>query len=317
MSFNHTSVVSVEESHARILRAQEHLIETTDESAIPPTRVEGVAVTRQLAEFCNQIRAAHRTIKFAAEHRPKSVWVDGKLLVSSMWAYFPGDEYCPLSVGYGDYSVGASENKYCVYSRHIRNEKYGDRREQYHMALADKVDRAVKNFNKYLRPYTPSDVAGMSLDDFQTHLRQASRDASSAVYNLRSSVQQHDAFYSELRALVNTGYTFNNLEFNGLVRDMLAMVDEVNVRRGVHHHGFFVKVREYAGEQLFDVITMMDMGRAVQVKLPPHTTFKSHELEGLDENLPSRLAALSMLDNGAFVEGLGIKVSPTSYWVLK
>ena len=35
------------------------------------------------------------------------------------------------------------------------------------------------------------------------------------------------------------------------------------------------------------------------------------------ENLASRLAALSMLDNGSFVEGLGHKVSDTSYWVLK
>jgi hypothetical protein len=68
---------------------------------------------------------------------------------------------------------------------------------------------------------------------------------------------------------------------------------------------------------VFDVIAVLDVRKASSKHVGAHRTYKAEELNDVDENLASRLAALSMLENDAFVEGLGHKVSPTSYWVLK
>ena len=78
-----------------------------------------------------------------------------------------------------------------------------------------------------------------------------------------------------------------------------------------------MQVREQFGEQLFDVIAVLDVKKATGRSVGSHRTYKAENLGEVDENLAAKLAALSMLDDGAFVEGLGHKVNPTSYWVLK
>jgi hypothetical protein len=62
---------------------------------------------------------------------------------------------------------------------------------------------------------------------------------------------------------------------------------------------------------------VLDIKKTSIYSFAPPRAYKAHELAEVDENLPSRLATLSMLEDDAFVEGLGHKVSPTSYWVLK
>ena len=323
MSFDHMSVAKAEASHARRVETIETAIETTNadrEAVLSSARkvIDGVPVAAGLALLCNLIRASHRTIKFAVESRPKTEWIEGTSVISEIWAYFPGDIYCPVRLGWGDYSVNTGNgNKYCVYSRHIRNEKYGDDKSQYHMALADSPDRAVKNFKKYLRPYAPSEIALMSMSDFQHKLHAPAYTASSAYNEAYSAVTKHGSFHNEMRTLMMNNYQFNDPAFGAAVKDMLAKLDEQLAKQYEAHHGYYVQVREQFGEQVFDVITVLDVKKASGRSVGTHRTFKAENLDEVDENLASRLAALSMLDNGSFVEGLGHKVSDTSYWVLK
>jgi len=319
MPFDHMSVAKAEAAHARRIEQLEAHVETTDAAREAQRKfVGGVPVAAGLALLCNLIRATHRTIKFAVEPRPKTEWVEGTSLISEVWAYFPGDQYCPVRLGWGDYSVNTTTGKkYCVYSRHIKNEKYGDDKSQYHMALADSADRAVKNFKKYLRPYTPGEIALMSMHEFQQKLHAPAYTASSAYNEAYSAVTKHGSFHNEMRSLVLNNHQFNDPVFGGLVKDMLAKLDEQLAKQYEAHHGYYVQVREYLGEQVFDVIVVLDVKKATGRSVGTHRTYKSEELAEVDENLPSRLATLSMLENGAFVEGLGHKVSETSYWVLK
>lgn len=319
MPFDHMSVAKAEAAHARRIEQLEASIETTDAAREAQRKfVDGVPVAAGLALLCNMIRATHRTIKFAVEPRPKTEWIDGTSLICEVWAYFPGDQYCPVRLGWGDYSVNIGNGKkYCVYSRHIKNEKYGDDKSQYHMALADSADRAVKNFKKYLRPYTPGEIALMSMSNFQHKLHAPAYTASSAYNSAYEAVVRHGSFHNEMRSLMLNNHQFNDSAFGGLVKDMLAKLDEQMAKQYEAHHGYYVQVREYMGEQVFDVIAVLDVKKASARHVGAHRTYKAEELAEVDENLPSRLAALSMLEDDAFVEGLGHKVSPTSYWVLK
>jgi len=321
MTFSHMKVAKVQGSHA-------HAREQYEDFPLPKCNVqfvEGVPVHALLGKLCDGVRAMHRNIRFALHRNGKTQWVDGQPVEGEIWAYFDGDEYATMRLGYADYSVQSGGNKYAVYSRTISNDEFNEGREQYHMAMADSLERALKNVKKHMRRYAPSEIALMSVADFQNKLRQPAWQASSEYNSAYEAVIKNGSFHNEMRSLVLNNYQFNDPVFGGLVKDMLAKLDEQMTRQYEAHHGYYVQVREYLGEQvfdviavLFDVIAVLDVKKATaRTEVGAHRTYKAEELDDVDENLASRLAALSMLENDAFVEGLGHKVSPTSYWVLK
>ena len=323
MTFSHMPVAKLMRDHQRQMEFFANQVETTDDErdarrAAVMRDVDGVPVSRALSMLCDEVRRMARGVKFAVERNGKSQWRDGMQVISEIWAYFPEDQYAFMRLGFADYSVqSGTTSKFAVYSRNIKNEKFNEQREQYHMAMADTLDRAVKNAKKYMRRYGVHEVAQMSLDTFQTKLNGAVWATSAEYNNAYAAVTQHGSFHNEMRSLVMSGYQFNDPAFGAAVKDMLAKLDEQMAKQYEQHHGYYVQVREYMGEQVFDVIVVLDVKKARGRTVGSHHTYKAEELDTVDENLASRLAALSMLDNGAFVEGLGHKVNPTSYWVLK
>ena len=323
MTFSHMPVAKVMKDHQRQMEFFANQVETTDAErdnrrAAVMREVDGVPVSRALSMLCDEVRKMARGVKFAVERNGKSQWRDGMQVISEIWAYYPEDTYAFMRLGFADYSVqSGTTSKFAVYSRNIKNEKFNDQREQYHMAMADTLDRAVKNAKKYMRRYAVHEVAQMSLDTFQTKLNGAVWATSAEYNNAYAAVTQHGSFHNEMRSLVMNNYQFNDPAFGAAVKDMLAKLDEQMAKQYEQYHGYYVQVREYMGEQVFDVITVLDVKKSNAAKVGAHRTYKGEELAELDENLPNKMAALSMLEDGAFVEGLGHKVNATSYWVLK
>jgi hypothetical protein len=316
-------VAKVVKDHQRQMEYFANQVETTD-NVREATRnnmmrdVDGVPVSRALSLLCDEVRRMARGVKFAVERNGKSVWRDNIQVISEVWAYFPEDQYAFMRLGFADYSVqSGTSSKFAVYSRNIRNEKFNDQREQYHMAMADTLERAVKNAKKFMRRYGVHEVAAMSLDTFQTKLNGAVWATSAEYNNAYSAVTQHGSFHNEMRSLVMNNYQFNDPAFGAAVKNMLTKLDEQMAKQYEQHHGYYVQVREYMGEQVFDVIAVLDVKKATAARVGAHRTYKGEELIELDENLPNKMAALSMLEDGAFVEGLGHKVNATCYWVLK
>lgn len=323
MSFDHKRVDRLERSHAKHVNFQATHIETTDDERTATRArlmadVDGVMVSRALANLCDEVRKIARGVKFLVDGNGRSQWRDGMQVISEVWAYYPGDEFASMRLGYADYSVrDGGINKYGVYSRNVKNEKFGEDREQYHMVMAESLPRAVANVKKVMCRYTVAETAAMFLSDFQSKLGSASWTASSEYNDAYNTVTKHGSFHNEMRSMIDRGYQFNDPAFGAAVKDMIEKLDVQMAKQYEQHHGYYVQVREYMGEQVFDVITVLDVKKATGRSVGSHKTFKAEELDTVDENLASRLAALSMLENGTFVEGLGRKVSPTSYWVLK
>jgi hypothetical protein len=323
MTFSHMKVSKIVRDHQRQMEYLNNQVETTDPSservrANVLREVDGVPVSRALSLLCDEVRRMARGVKFAVERNGKSQWRDGIQVISEIWAYYPEDTYAFMRLGFADYSVqSGTSSKFAVYSRNIKNEKFNDQREQYHMAMADTLERAVKNAKKFMRRYGVNEVAHMSLHEFQSKLGSVMYTASSAYNESYEKVIKHGSFHNEMRSLVMNNHQFNDPAFGAAVKDMLAKLDEQMAKQYEQHHGYYVQVREYLGEQVFDVIAVLDVRRATAAKVGAHHTYKAEELSTLDENLPNKMAALSMLEDGAFVEGLGHKVNPTSYWVLK
>jgi hypothetical protein len=324
MSFDHMPVSAAEQSHAKRARAHATNMETADAEteqryAKRVRTVDGVPVARQLADLCDGVRMVNKRIRFAVPVHPQTFWLDGIPVVGEVWAYFPGDDYCIMRLGYADYSVrSGSGNKYAVYSRHIKNEKFKTDRDHYYMVMTDALDRAVKNALKYMRPYTTPEVAHMSLNEFKGRLHRPTWEAANATEEALGKLRQHKSFISEMRALLTTAYQFNDPSFGVAVQNAIAKLDERDVKVNMQHHGYYVKVREHMGAQVFDVIPVFDIKNTSRLSLDGvRHTCDAQQLEAIDAELPNKLAALSMLDNDGFVDGLGHKVTETTYWVLR
>jgi hypothetical protein len=322
MAFNHMFVATAERHHAlHVETARTHALLTNEQDAkeyiANAGTVDGAHVVIELARLCDEVRKAHKQVKFAVGPRAKRSWRDGLNLLSEVWVYFPGDQYCTMRLGFAEYGVAGTSDKYGVYSRHVTNERFRSNREQHHMIMAETLPRMLKAIKKCMRPYTPSDIAGMTFDDIQGRLSAQRYKVSNAFDEARGQVKMHRSFFSEMRALLNLGYQFNDASFTAAVKTMVDTHEENEAKKHTAHHGYYVQVREYMGEQVFDVIPVFDIKQMTVSNLGTHTTYNADGLAQFDEELPSKLAALSMLEDGAFVEGLGLKANEVRFWVLK
>lgn len=324
MSFNHMKVSRLLAETEKYITNHNNSISTTSEEErahrMRVTRtVDGVPdVSVTLATFCEAISRELRGIKFAFARRGNKTVFDGSVAkMQTLWAYYPGDEYAVGLVGHADFAVsGTGDDKYCVYSRKIKNEKFADHRDQYHMAMSDSLDRAVKSAKKSLRRYSVTEVAEMTLGEFQSKLTSVTWKMQSEMSDARKTLFDHPSLDAELRSMVISDYQFNCPLLANAVRDYLAKKDEYAERGNIPAHGWFVVVRDEFGHQVFDVIEAYDIKRASHVGSTQWAT-KTLLPNDVPEELSGKLAALSMLTDDNYVEGLGMRVSPTTYWVLK
>ena len=323
MTFQHMKVETAKRSHERAMEQYVNRVETTSEEREERKRrttriIDGLPIHVRLGELCEAIRKTHRDVKFAVHRNGKSIWVDGEPVISEVWAYFDGDDYAFMRLGFADYSVRNGDgSKYGVYSRLIRNQKFGEDREQHHMAMAETLERALKNVKANMRRYLPREIAAMSIGDFQSKVSTAGWNAASEHRHAFEDVVHNNAFMSEMRSLVMNNHQFNDPLFGEKVRIMVTKHDEKEELANAAHHGYNVQVREFMGEQVFDVIVVYDVKRASGNIVSEHKSYKAHELDSVDESIVAKMSALSMLENGAFVDGLGLKISDRNYWVLK
>lgn len=322
MGFKHVTVDRVlrdtERHIEKMNRAQERYDEETLKYRAMVTRtVDGISdVTVQTAELCEAIRKKLRGIKFGyCGVGAKSVWQGNVVSIQTLWAYYPDDEYALGMVGFADFAVSSvSDDKFCVYARNIKNEKFNDSRDQYYMAMSSDAMRAVKNAEKYLRRYTTSKLAEMSFDGFQSKTSMSKWTAMSSYRAAKEQLVNDVAFEAELQAIVKSGYQFNNPLLAEKVTAVIDKHAESVLEAARECHAWYVQVRNFAGHQTFDVLDVCNVRTA---RPPVDGGTKTYTPEELPEEIGHKLAALSMLEGEAFVEGLGMRVSPTSYWVLK
>lgn len=322
MSFNHTTVESVEAAHANAIERQRDYIESvtegTDSDRVYKTLrdVDGIRVGPELFNLCESVRKIDPRMKFGIGPRCKKRWDGNVNIHCDIWAYVPEHEYALMRLGYGDFSVrGTGKTVYCVSARHVKNEKYREDRDEYSMVLSDSLERAVKNAKKYLRPYSVIELAGMSAGDFVSNVRESKFRTQSQRSSAYSAVCDDRDLLREMRLLVEAGHTFITQTFGDKVVAMLAAHDAQTAEENKEVHGHYVYVRTTSVGQVFDVLRAMNL-RSHSMRITAEDV-KTYTLPELPEDIAHKIASLSILDgNNRYVEGLGKKVSDKSYWVV-
>jgi hypothetical protein len=304
MSYNHTRVDAIEKNTKALLTRLEGEISTVNASDPPVYKVDGIPVPPQLADFCAEIRKVNRYVKFGVVRNRGH----------ELYAYMDGQAYAMMKFGYGNYSKGSSNtDKYMVYVRMIKNEKFRDDNDQYHMATAEKLDRAMKNVKKYMRPYSPIECAEMTFDWVRSRFSSVVSSVSSDLYDTKADIISSAHLRNELFHMIDVGYEFLSEEFKGMIVKWRDKYRQDQVSRGRALHAYYVNVRIHRDEMVCDVIEVLDAQK--RRRLEPHMPVTTYKMEELPEDIAGNLAALSMVGDDHYVDGVGLRVDSATFWV--
>ena len=314
MSFEHTQVVVIEKKTKDLLARLAESVSTVNADDPPRVEVDGIPVVPEVAQFCAQIRKVNRHVKFGVAGRIKASWGNNQGKMQELFVYMEGHTYAMMKIGYGDYSIRNSDgSKYMVYARMIRNEKFREDNAQYHMATAEGIERAIKNVKKYMRPYSPIECAGMSFDSVRNRFASVVSNVSNEMYSARNSVMESAHLRMELFHMLDIGYEFLSTEFREKIVKWREKYQEDQESRGRALHAYYVNVRIQREEMVCDVIEVLDANK--RNRLESHMPVVTYKMEELPEHIGGNLAALSMVEDDHYVDGVGLRVDSSTFWV--
>ena len=267
-----------------------------------------LASNSHLQDYMKALRVAFRGIVFTPHTSDER----------KVWVHMPKDPFCLGWIGYGDFQTTVSADKlsYVVYSKNISNWKYGDYNDQYHMAMSVNLNTAVRNAKKYLRPLSTSDMALEKYSEMLTHSEKSKSKASNDAYNARSDMLRHsetkpNALVEYMRTLVNTGHEFTDKELEGTLLNYFKLEKESIELKNKVINTVFVRVHERFGKQVFDVATVVKDGYSNKTQ-----SVVNYNRDNLPEDIMGKISALSMVENGHWVDDVGYRVDATLFYVV-
>ena len=320
MSYFHTTVARIlHDTETYIERHTNRVSTQTDETTqlfnTNTKMIDGLCLSKKLATFCEAILKVNRHVKFGVAKTIKGEFISGTNMqaLAEVWVYMPEHEYAMMRVGYADYAVKGSETKFGVYSRLLQNNKYDSQRDQYNMVTSDDLDRIMKTVKKVMRPYAPHEIADVVFEQYQNKVHNNVWTATSQMRDAKDSVLGLNDLRNELFALYDLGYEFASEVLKDKIGKWKAAVSEMNEAENKKRDAYFVSVVLRGEELLCNVMTVDNVRKMHKVNEKNITqTFK---MEDLPEDIAEKVATLGMVDKGHYVEGVGMKVSDTTFWV--
>lgn len=320
MSYFHTTVSRINHDTETYIERHTNRVSTqTEETAqlfnTNTKVIDGLCLSKKLATFCEAILKVNRHVKFGVAKTIKGEFISGTNMqaLAEVWVYMPEHEYAMMRVGYADYAVKGSETKFGVYSRLLQNNKYDSQRDQYNMVTSDDLDRIMKTVKKVMRPYAPHEIADVVFEQYQNKVHNNVWTATSQMRDAKDSVLGLNDLRNELFALYDLGYEFASEVLKDKIGKWKAAVSEMNEAENKKRDAYFVSVVLRGEELLCNVMTVDNVRKMHKVNEKNITqTFK---MEDLPEDIAEKVATLGMVDKGHYVEGVGMKVSDTTFWV--
>lgn len=314
MSYDHTRVDVIERKTKELLARVAESVSTVNADDPPMHKVDGIPVVPELLTFCAEIRKVNRHVKFGVAKRIKHSWGNGGNKMQELYAYMDGHTYAMMKIGYGDYSMkGNNDSKYMVYARMINNEKFRYDSDQYHMATAENMERAMKNVKKYMRPYSPVECASMSFDGVRNRFSAVVANVASELSSVRYDIQNSAHLRAELFHMLDVGYEFLAEEFREKIVKWREAYRADQESRARALHAYYVNVRIHREEMVCDVIEVLDANK--RHNLDAHMPVVTYKMEELPEHIGGSLAALSMVEDDHYVDGVGLRVDSATFWV--
>jgi hypothetical protein len=311
MAYTHVEVAEIVKHTAEKIAQLGNQVNTVNPGDTT-VMVDGLPCRPELARFAAALRKTNRHLKFGVTRNTKYHWSVEQYF--KLYVYMEGDTYAMACIGYGDYTVGDKGDatlKFMVESRTIKNEKYKDARKEYHMALTDTLDRAVKNVSKHMRRYSPLEVATVSYDKVASRLCSPGITANSNLYASKRNVLDNGQLQTELFHLLDMGYSFLSTELHGMIVNWRDADRECKEAAGRNKACYFITVRLQNDDMMCDVVRLHSYA-SIKQGTDPAVVYK---MEELPEELAGRVAVLSMVEDDHYVDNIGLRVNSSTFWV--
>lgn len=269
----------------------------------------------QLHQFMDEISKAIRGTQFAYKAELER------------WVYMSDEPYPMGYIGFGDYRQTTSgDAKFVVCSRKIHNMKYATHSTPYNMRMNVKLETAVRNAKKFLLNYSPMELAEVdksvvrrAIDEArELAAREARQDAREVGLiggfqgDGSGTLALQDTLLNELRHLLNTGHEFVDAGYGAKLRPVLESMKGLAAQsEQVNMH--FVRGYERFGEQAFVVVPVDEINSykcTVRDEVARYT-------DDLPEDIMGRVAALSMMADKSYVDGVGYRVDGNMFYVVR
>ena len=188
---------------------------------------------------------------------------------------------------------------YCVKSSRIKNEKYNDYKEEYHIKSTKDFAKAVKTALQFIRPISVQEL----MDETKSHLDAALVKMKDEPENklYKAASMGRNVIRNEIDHMIKNGYVPCTQEF----REAMKLMDEQGEE--------LKRITSYKPKRTFVWI------KPDRVEYQPHTgePVVAYKLDDVPEDIRNKVAVLQIGEEGHAVMDVGVKVTPTTFWVFE
>ena len=290
------------------------------QSADWPFKLDGIPVRREVYDLGTELRRSYHGFRFHATRGDNSVVQvqsdEGvvKKFYTDVTVYIEGSDYVVGVIGHGKkYGIKeVDKSVYMIQSRKINNEKFAPHRDQYWMSFVADHKKAVRLALSKLVPYSPKEMANITISDFKDHIEQVRNTVRSGVHGLISPLSDRNILMREMRNLIAQNTMFVTEEFQRAAAGFIKAEEEWNEVRNKPVHGYYVYVRMVGSEQWVDIVEATDAQKYSHVE---HCPVTSMPVSDVPEDIQGKVAVLSMGALGQYMQGVGVRTTEKSFWL--
>ena len=283
--------------------------------------VDGVPVIPELFDLAMGVKKVYPFLTFkvgpklAIAGRP-AVNLPSVLLevLSELWVCMEASAYAVAKIGCGAYRLKGQDTLFMVSARGIENEKFDSGRVQYHMRTTTLLKSAIKNAVSNLVPYNVIEAAVIEYGPIQDASYNIGRDKAGKLPALLGKVT-HSVLLGEIRALHSAGVMFTTPEFKEVVANMEDAIELANGERSKRVDAVMVYFVKRSGAMVAEC-AHVDNIRGTSYAQPAEG-ITTHAIDKVPAFIEEKVSVLQTLDNGSHVDGIGMKVNDSLYWVEK
>ena len=191
------------------------------------------------------------------------------------------------------------------------------------MKMSGNMDTAIRNAKRFLRNFSPHEMAGANAKLLRSKANDAPEMLGSKFRKSMRELFDHEVgnrtgsfsgrMLTELRHLVDSDHGFVDGEFGHQLKQMFEMGDAWRESFQKTVNVYFVRVFEKFGKQTFQV-TELDDVRDYNPRISDQ--FLTYT-DDLPEDIMGKLAVLSMTEDGNYVDDVGMRVDQGMFYVVR
>lgn len=206
--------------------------------------------------------------------------------------------------------IGIHEDKYCVYSRHIKNARARSNNPGHHRAVSADLSRIAKTAAAKLRPFSMEFEAAHTYSLLREHVIRRSAQAEADLAAL-CSLDTGDVCREIEHYLREKTFAFNTASFKRLRDNYISTRNACLANRERSKGAYYVRI--HAGNAT--LIEAVD----VSVRRQSALTFKKEACTMLADDLPydiqAKIATLMMGPVDLVTDEVGVRLDDTHFWV--